>query len=102
MSDITDYYTTLNLQRSRAIAGKHVTVLAGLEAIGRGTSTDARILWMRPGYVALLGRRARPGLVLHVGFEAPRPGGAHAAHRLPGRGVPAQDGSQRRERRSVG
>jgi hypothetical protein len=70
MSDITDYYTTLNVQRSRAIAGKHVTVLAGLEAIERGTSTDARIMWMRPEYVALLGRRE--GLAWYYTWDSKR------------------------------
>jgi 4-amino-4-deoxy-L-arabinose transferase-like glycosyltransferase len=70
MSDITDYYTTLNVQRSRAIAGKHVTVLAGLEAIRRSTPTDARIMWMRPEYVALLGRRE--GLAWYYAWDPKR------------------------------
>ena len=56
-SDITEYYTTINVQRSRAIAARHATVLAGLEALQRVTPPGARIMWMRPEYIALLGRR---------------------------------------------
>ena len=70
MSDITDYYTTLNLQRSRAIAGKHVAVLAGLEEFQRNTPPDARIMWMRPEYVALLGRRE--GLAWYYAWDPKR------------------------------
>lgn len=56
-SDITEYYTTINVDRSRAIAARHATVLAGIEALQKATSPGARIMWMRPEYVALLGRR---------------------------------------------
>jgi 4-amino-4-deoxy-L-arabinose transferase-like glycosyltransferase len=55
---ITDYYTTVNLPRARAIAGEHAAVLAGLESIARTTPPDARVMWMRPEYVAVLGKRA--------------------------------------------
>ena len=56
-SDITEYYTTINVDRSRAIAARHATVLAGLEALQKATPPGARVMWMRPEYVALLGRR---------------------------------------------
>lgn len=56
-SDITEYYTTINVQRSRAIAARHATVLAGLEALPKVTPPGSRIMWMRPEYIAILGRR---------------------------------------------
>jgi hypothetical protein len=56
-SDMTEYYTTANVQRARTTAGKHVAVLAGLGALQIMTPPNARIMWMRPEYVALLGRR---------------------------------------------
>jgi hypothetical protein len=57
LSDITEYYTTLDGSRSRALAARHAAVLAGFEAVGRLTPPGARIMWMRPEYVALLARR---------------------------------------------
>lgn len=56
-SDITDYYTTLNVQQARALAARHAVVIAGLEALERVTPTGARVMWVRPEYVALLGNR---------------------------------------------
>lgn len=57
-SSITDYYTTLNVLHARAIARRQATVLAGLESIDRVTPPDSRVMWMRPEYVAFLGKRA--------------------------------------------
>ena len=57
LADITEYYTTLDGARSRGLAARHAAVLAGLESIQRITPGDARIMWMRPEYVALLSRR---------------------------------------------
>jgi hypothetical protein len=54
---ITDYYTTLKVQRARAVAAREVAVLAGLEALGRVTPPEAKVMWVRPEYVALLGQR---------------------------------------------
>lgn len=60
-SDITDYYTTANIDRARAIAARQSAVLSGLEAVGQVAPANARIAWMRPEYVALLaGREAIP------------------------------------------
>lgn len=58
LSSITDYYATVNVPRARAIAAEHAAVLAGLESIQRATPRDARVMWMRPEYVAVLGKRA--------------------------------------------
>jgi len=57
LADMTDYYRVVNLQRARALGAKNAAVLAGLEAIGRTTEPGARVMWMRPDYVALLGGR---------------------------------------------
>jgi len=56
-ADITEYYSTVNVMRSRALAGRHATVLDGLGALERVTPAGSRIMWMRPEYLALLGRR---------------------------------------------
>jgi hypothetical protein len=54
---MTDYYTTIALAPAREKAGRDLAVLAGLAAIARDTPPDARVAWMRPDYVALLGQR---------------------------------------------
>jgi hypothetical protein len=56
-ADVTEYYTTLNTERARALAAKHAAVLSGLEALQSATTPGKRVMWMRPEYVALLGRR---------------------------------------------
>jgi hypothetical protein len=58
LASITDYYTTVNVPRARAIAGEHAAVLAGIESLQRATPAGARVMWMRPEYVAVVGRRA--------------------------------------------
>ncbi len=55
--DITDYYTTINLEVARGLAETQVTTLAGLESIRAVTPPGSKVMWMRPEYVALLGRR---------------------------------------------
>jgi hypothetical protein len=55
---ITEYYTTIPVQPAREVAGRQLAVLAGLAAIERVTPQDARVLWMRPDYVAILAHRA--------------------------------------------
>ena len=54
---ITDFYTTIALQRSRAEAGRHIAVLAGLQSLSTDTPPGAKVMWVRPDYVALLGDR---------------------------------------------
>jgi hypothetical protein len=56
-ADITDYYRLMNLPYARMLAGKHAATLGGLEAIEKATPPGARVMWMRPEYVAMLGRR---------------------------------------------
>jgi hypothetical protein len=59
-SAMTPFYSTVNIARARALAGEHAAVLSGLESLDRVTPPGSRIMWMRPEYVALLGRR--PGV----------------------------------------
>ena len=59
-SAMTPFYSTVNIAQARALAGEHAAVLSGLESLDRVTPPGSRIMWMRPEYVALLGRR--PGV----------------------------------------
>jgi hypothetical protein len=56
-SDMTEYYTTIDVKASRGIGSKHAAILAGLENLATVTPPGARIMWMRPDYVAVLGHR---------------------------------------------
>jgi len=56
-ADITDYYQLANRAQARALAAKNAATLAGLEALRTKTPPGARVMWMRPEYVALLGER---------------------------------------------
>jgi hypothetical protein len=62
---ITEYYTTIRVHGARSIAARHAAVLAGLQALQTDTPEGARVMWMRPDYVALLGRRQ--GVPWHYG-----------------------------------
>jgi hypothetical protein len=57
LAGMTSYYTNVAQAYARVDAGRHLAVLAGLERIASRTPPDARILWMRPDYVALLSDR---------------------------------------------
>ncbi len=57
-ADITEYYLTVDRLRARAIAAKHAAILTGMEFLNRATPPGARVMWVRPEYVALLGQRA--------------------------------------------
>lgn len=65
-ADITDYYTTLNVPRARALAARHAVVLEGLRGL-RATPAGSRVLWMRPEYAALLA--GRPGAAWYYDWE---------------------------------
>lgn len=67
--DITEYYTTINLERARERVQLVVTTLSGLESIGRVTPPGARVMWMRPEYVGLLGHRQ--GVPFYFRWSAP-------------------------------
>src|SRR5450432_2009230 len=59
-ASMTQYYTSVNLTRGHSDAAQNAAVLAGLESLDRITPPGSRVMWMRPEYVALLGRR--PGV----------------------------------------
>ena len=69
-ADMTDYYTSLDGRQARSLAAKHAAVLSGLEALGRATPAGARVMWMRPEYVALLG--GREGVPWYYTWDAKR------------------------------
>jgi hypothetical protein len=69
-ADITEYYTVVNVVRARALAAKHAAVLAGLDRLTTDTPPGARIMWMRPEYIALLGHRA--GVPYYFGWDGRR------------------------------
>jgi hypothetical protein len=69
-SDITEYYTTINIVRARQLAARHAVVLAGLERLQIDTPPEARVMWVRPEYVALMGRR--PSIPNLFGWDAGR------------------------------
>jgi hypothetical protein len=54
---ITEYYTTIAVRPAREAAARHAAVLTGLERLKTATPPGARVMWMRPDYVALLGDR---------------------------------------------
>jgi hypothetical protein len=57
-ADMTEYYRIPNIRYSRALATRHAAVLTGFEMIGRVTPAGARVMCVRPEYVAILGERA--------------------------------------------
>jgi hypothetical protein len=68
-SDIADYYQRINRAQALALAAKHAGTLAGLEALRTATPPDARVMWMRPEYVAILG--ARTAIPYEYTWDAP-------------------------------
>ena len=55
--EVAEYYTTVNLDTARERAKLVVVTLEGLESIDRVTPKAALVMWMRPEYVGLLGKR---------------------------------------------
>lgn len=56
-ADIVDYYTTIQRTQARFEAAHTLAVLAGLEALRDLTPPEAKVMWVRPEYVAVLGGR---------------------------------------------
>ena len=69
-ADMTENYLDVNLARARALAAKHGGVVGGLELVRGATPPDAKVLWARPEYVALIS--AREGLPLLYAWDAKR------------------------------
>ncbi|MGZ5067702.1 MAG: hypothetical protein ACXWG1_19110 [Usitatibacter sp.] len=66
-SSITNYYTTLNVTQARGQARTQATILSGLQSIDLVTPPGSRVMWMRPEYVALLGKR--PAVPWYFGWD---------------------------------
>jgi hypothetical protein len=56
-SAILEYYTIIPVKPAREMAGRQLAVLAGLAEIEHFTPPDAKVLWMRPDYIAVLSHR---------------------------------------------
>lgn len=56
-SDMFDYYVARDDADARHGAASNAGVLAGFDAIARATPAKARVMWMRPEYVAVLANR---------------------------------------------
>jgi len=69
LAGMTPYYTSIADAVARVQAGRHLAILAGLEAIATRTPPGARVMWMRPDYVALLGQRTAVPWLYREGFE---------------------------------
>jgi hypothetical protein len=57
LADCVDLYTTIGVQAARRVAAYSLAAIEGLESIPDVTPADARVMWMRPEYVAVLGHR---------------------------------------------
>jgi hypothetical protein len=70
LAGMTPYYTSIPESYARVDAGRHLAVLAGLARIAERTPGDARVLWVRPDYVALLSGRTSVPWLYRDGWEA--------------------------------
>lgn len=57
LRDMTEYYVSVSESAARGSATSEATVLSGLERVGRVTESGAKVMWVRPDYVAFLARR---------------------------------------------
>jgi hypothetical protein len=70
LADSVSYYVTVDRGLARAEAAQDVAVLDGLAALRTDTPADARVMWMRPEYVAVLG--ARQGVPFYFDWDGAR------------------------------
>jgi hypothetical protein len=56
-ADITEYFLYVNEAQARFIAGGSLATFAGFDAVAAVTPPQAKVMWMRPEYVALLAHR---------------------------------------------
>jgi hypothetical protein len=52
-----EYYRVMNRGQARALAAQQAANVSGLEALRTATPPGARIMWMRPEYIGILGER---------------------------------------------
>jgi hypothetical protein len=57
LSSMTPYYTIVNLKGAHSWAERGAVILAGLQMLDRATPPNAKVMWTRPEYIAVLGRR---------------------------------------------
>lgn len=69
-ADVIEFYSTINLAKARAEAAQTIAVLDGFDALGSVTPPGARIMWMRPEYVAVLAHRQ--GVPFYYGWDERR------------------------------
>jgi hypothetical protein len=72
-AQISDWYTTADLERARRRSEVHLGLAADMAEIATRTRPGDRVMWVVPGYVALLANR--------YGVRAPSPGLVEAAYR---------------------
>lgn len=56
-ADITEYFLHVNEAQARALAGASLATFAGFDGVAAATPAHAKVMWMRPEYVALLAHR---------------------------------------------
>lgn len=56
-ADITEYFLYVNEAQARAVAGGSLATFAGFDGVAALTPPQAKVMWMRPEYVALLAHR---------------------------------------------
>ena len=57
VTEITDWYRTPDLRRARLRSEVHLQLMDDMRAIRELTSPQARVMWVAPGYIALLADR---------------------------------------------
>ncbi len=66
-SSMKDYYGIVNDRQAREEAHRGASVLAGLSYLEAWTPPGARVMWVRPEYIAVLGRRE--GVPLYLRWD---------------------------------
>jgi len=68
-SSMKDYHGIVNERQAREEAHRAGSVLAGLSYLEAWTPPGARVMWVRPEYIAVLGRRE--GVPLYLRWDRP-------------------------------
>jgi len=66
-ASMKDYYGIVNEARAREEALRGASALGGLTYLGQWTAPGARVMWTRPEYIAVLGRRE--GVPLYLRWD---------------------------------
>lgn len=68
-SSMKEYYGTVNERLAQAAALRDASALGGMSSLEQWTAPGSRVMWVRPEYVALLGRRE--GVPLFLRWDRP-------------------------------